>query len=144
MSLPFAFWDTTALIPLCVLQKQTALANVLYAGYGIAVWWTTPVEIMSGLTRLERMNEISRDQFLAGKQRGQSLAKIWDTVGPSTTVLSRANLLLELYPLRAADALQLAAAIEYFEYSPTGNVFITADQRLADAARGSGFMVEFI
>jgi hypothetical protein len=117
---------------------------VLYAGYGIAVWWTTPVEIMSGLTRLERMNEISRDQFLAGKQRGQSLAKIWDTVGPSTTVLSRANLLLELYPLRAADALQLAAAIEYFEYSPTGNVFITADQRLADAARGSGFMVEFI
>jgi predicted nucleic acid-binding protein len=144
MSLPFAFWDTSALIPLCVLQKQTAPANILYAGYGIAVWWTTPVEIMSGLTRLERMNDISRDQFLAGKQRGQSLAKIWDIVGPSTTILSRAYSLLELYPLRAADALQLAAAIEYFEYSPTDNVFITADQRLADAARGSGFMVEFI
>jgi predicted nucleic acid-binding protein len=53
-------------------------------------------------------------------------------------------LLLELYPLRAADALQLAAALDYFEKSPKGNVFITADQRLADAARQSGFSVEFL
>jgi predicted nucleic acid-binding protein len=52
--------------------------------------------------------------------------------------------LLELYPLRAADALQLAAALDYFEDSPRGNVFIAADQRLADAARQSGFSVEYI
>jgi len=58
--------------------------------------------------------------------------------------LSRAYSLLELYPLRAADALQLAAALDYFEKSPKGNVFITADQRLADAARQSGFSVEFL
>ena len=144
MSLPVAFWDTRALIPLCVRQRQTAPASALYVSYGIAVWWATPVEIRSGLARLERMNDINPAQFLAGKQRGQSLAKIWDVVAPSTTILDRAYSLLELYPLRAADALQLAAALDYFEDSPKRKVFITADQRLADAARQSGFSVEFI
>jgi len=144
MSLPFAFWDTSALIPLCVNQKQTKTARTLYTGYGIVVWWATPVEITSGLIRLKRMNEISHDQFLAGKRRGISLAQIWDSVSPSATILARAHSLLELYPLRAADALQLAAALDYFESSPKGNIFITADQRLADAASQCGFSVEFI
>jgi predicted nucleic acid-binding protein len=144
MSLPFAFWDTSALIPLCARQKQTEPARMRHAGYEIAVWWATPVEIISGLTRLERMNEINRDQYQAGMQRWQSLAKTWDTVRPSATILDRACSLLELHPLRAADALQLAAALDYFEYSTRGNVFITADQRLADSARQSGFSVEFL
>jgi predicted nucleic acid-binding protein len=144
MSLPFAFWDTSALIPLCVHQKQSKPASVLYAGHGIAVWWATPVEIVSGLTRLVRMNEITHDQFLVGKQREESLAQVWDTVSPSRSILVRARLLVETYPLRAADALQMAAALDYFETLPKGNVFITADQRLADAAHQSGFSVEFI
>jgi predicted nucleic acid-binding protein len=144
MSLPFAFWDTSALLPLCVQQIKTNPAKVLFARYGIAVWWTTSVEIMSGLTRLERMNEIRQDQFQAGEQFGLSLAKIWDTVDPSATILARAYPLLQIYPLRAADALQLAAAIEYFENSPRNNVFITADVRLSDAARQSGFSVELL
>src|ERR1035441_2839697 len=111
MSLPFAFWDTSALVPLCVQQIKTNPANVLFTRYGITVWWATPVEIMSGLTRLERMNEIRQDQFQVGEQFGLSLAKIWDTVDPSAPILARAYSLLQIYPLRAADALQLAAAI---------------------------------
>jgi predicted nucleic acid-binding protein len=99
---------------------------------------------MSGLTRLERMGEIDHDEFLAGKQRAQALSAIWDSVSPSATISTQACLLLELYPLRSADALQLSAAIKYFGHAPRGNVFITADQRLADAARQSGFSVEFI
>ena len=144
MSLPFAFWDTSALIPLCVRQKQTNQANLLYASYGIAVWWATPVEIVSGLTRLERMNEIGHDRFLASMQRAKDLADIWDSVAPSKAIAVQACSLLEIYPLRAADALQLAAAMEYFENSQRGCVFITADQRLADAGRGSGFSVESV
>jgi predicted nucleic acid-binding protein len=90
------------------------------------------------------MNEITHDQFLVGKQREESLAQVWDTVSPSRSILVRARLLVETYPLRAADALQMAAALDYFETLPKGNVFITADQRLADAAHQSGFSVEFI
>jgi predicted nucleic acid-binding protein len=90
------------------------------------------------------MGEIDHDEFFAGKQRAQDLAAIWDSVSPSTTIAIQACSLLELYPLRSADALQLSAAIKYFGRVPRGDVFITADQRLAEAARQSGFSVEFI
>jgi predicted nucleic acid-binding protein len=144
MSLPFAFWDASALIPLCVRQIQTAQARVLYLNHAVAVWWATPVEVVSGLTRLQRMGEIGQDQFLIGKQRAQELTKIWDSVDPSTTIAALACSLLELFPLRAADALQLAAAMEYCEHQPQGKVFVTADKRLADAARSTGFTVEYL
>jgi predicted nucleic acid-binding protein len=144
MSLPFAFWDTSALIPLCVRQRQSSQANLLYSAYGIAVWWATPVEMISGLTRLERMMEIRHDHFLAGKQRAQELADIWDSVCPSRAIAAQACSLLEQHPLSAADALQLAAALEYFAHIVDGSVFITADQRLANAARQTGFTIEFL
>ena len=144
MSLPFAFWDASALIPLCVFQIQTPQARVLYLNHAVVVWWTTPVEIVSGLTRLKRMSEIDQDEFLIGKQRALDLARIWVPIEPASSIATRACSLLELYPLRAAEALQLSAALDACEDKPQSNVFITADQRLADAARQSGFSVEYI
>ncbi len=144
MSLPAAFWDSSALIPLCVLQAQTARARALYKNLGIVVWWATPVEIISGLTRLERMGDIGRDQLLIARKRARELADIWASLSPSSITLTQACSLLEAHPLRAADALQLAAALEACEQEPHGYVFVTADQRLAQAARQIGFSVEFI
>jgi hypothetical protein len=48
---------------------------------------------------------------------------------------------LLVHDLRAADALQLAAAIEAAEGRPRGLGFVTLDLRLADAARREGFRV---
>jgi predicted nucleic acid-binding protein len=144
MSLPVAYWDSSALIPLCVAQPQTADARVLYEKFAIVAWWETQVEIMSGLTRLERMGQISHDRFLAGKQLARNLVRGWISVSSPESIAVDACSLLELYPLRAADALQLAVALNACEHEPHGFPFITADQRLADAARGSGFSVELI
>jgi hypothetical protein len=116
----------------------------LFKQYRIAAWWATRVEILSGLTRLQRMGGIGPREFLDGKSEAESLAGFWDSVGPSTSIANDACALLELHPLRAADALQLAAALGASEHMPRGFVFVTADQRLADAARGTGFSVEFI
>jgi predicted nucleic acid-binding protein len=49
--------------------------------------------------------------------------------------------LLRVHPLRAADAVQLAAAVIAAEMRPTSLEFVTADRRLADAARKEGFAV---
>lgn len=49
--------------------------------------------------------------------------------------------LLELHPLRAADALHLAAALLAVEERPQGLGFVTFDLRLADAAEREGFAV---
>jgi predicted nucleic acid-binding protein len=144
MSRPFAFWDTSALIPLCIIQPQSPRAEILYAQYGIVAWWATEVEIRSGLTRLRRMGSIPQGQFLAGKRLAEQLIRGWLPVHESTGIAASACRLLELHPLRAADALQLAAALEACEHKPPGFALMTADQRLADAARQMGFSVEFL
>jgi hypothetical protein len=47
-----------------------------------------------------------------------------------------------MHPLRAADAMQLAAALEWCEGKPKGNVFLTFDKRLSEAAGLAGFALE--
>jgi hypothetical protein len=142
MSLPLAFWDSSALVPLCIQQAQTERATALFANYGVAVWWSTPVEIISGLTRLVRMGEAGHDEFLVGKQLAQIIATTWIPVQPSLKIAAQASSLLELHPLRAADALQLAAALEWCEGKPKGKVFLSFDQRLREAAGLAGFTLE--
>jgi predicted nucleic acid-binding protein len=142
MSLPIAFWDSSALIPLCVEQEQTEKATALFANYAVTVWWSTPVEIISGLTRLLRMREIGHDELLSGKQVAQTIAATWARINPSARIEAHACSLLEMHPLSAADALQLAAALAWCEGKPQGNVFLTFDQRLREAAGLAGFTLE--
>jgi hypothetical protein len=63
------------------------------------------------------------------------------SVGPSETVRIKAIQLVERYDLRAADSLQLAAALEWCEDVPHGRILLTADQKLAEAAILAGFNV---
>jgi predicted nucleic acid-binding protein len=46
-----------------------------------------------------------------------------------------------VHPLRAADALQLAAALVWMGGAPNGAELVTRDTRLAHAARKEGFAV---
>jgi predicted nucleic acid-binding protein len=142
MSLPFAFWDSSALIALLVAQKQTEKVSKLFASYRVVVYWSTAVEIVSGLTRLERMGEIDHNEFLAGKRLAQIVAASWTSIMPSERIAVEACSLLEAHPLSAADALQLAAALEWCEGKPRGNVFLTFDRRLREAAGLAGFTLE--
>lgn len=50
--------------------------------------------------------------------------------------------LLRVHPLRAADALQLAAALIAVSDAPRNFPFTCADARLAEAARKEGFAVQ--
>lgn len=49
---------------------------------------------------------------------------------------------MRLHPLRAADALQLAAALVLSDFEPRTLPFVTLDDRLASAARREGFEVQ--
>ena len=53
-----AFWDASALVPLCVGQTTTPRAIALYKSYEAVIWWATPVEIASALARLMRMKQL--------------------------------------------------------------------------------------
>jgi predicted nucleic acid-binding protein len=60
-------------------------------------------------------------------------------IEPSNALRANAVQLVDRYDLKAADALQLAAALEWCDGLPHGEVFLAADQRLREAAILSGF-----
>ena len=133
-----AFWDTSALVPLCVRQGITPRALALYKSYEVVVWWATPVEIASALARLVRMRQIDSADCTKARKLAKSLADSWSVIQPSHALRAQAARLVDRYDLRAADCLQLAAAVEWCEGIPQGRVFLTADQKLRAAARLSG------
>lgn len=144
MNRPVAYWDSSALVPLCVPQRQTIRATAIYENCQVVAWWGTEVEMVSGLARLQRMGEISPSQFLDGRRLAKDIVGAWTSADSPTSIADEACRLLERFQLRAADALQLAVALEVCEHRPRGHVFVTADRKLADAAEKSGFSVKFL
>ena len=134
-----AFWDSSALVPLCVRQGSTPRAIALYKSYEAVVWWATPVEIASALARLVRMKQLDSGDWNKARKLAKSLADSWFVIQPSEALRTRAAQLVDRYDLRAADSLQLAAAFEWCEDMPQGRAFLTSDQKLKEAALLSGF-----
>ncbi|HKR14727.1 MAG TPA: hypothetical protein VJT15_21850 [Pyrinomonadaceae bacterium] len=65
----------------------------------------------------------------------------WNEIQPSEEMRDRAERLLRIHRLRAADALQLAAALVWCEDHPRGRTLIGADGNLSEAAGAEGFTV---
>lgn len=65
----------------------------------------------------------------------------WAEVRPTRRLRASAERMLSLHSLRAADALQLAAALEWSGGAPAGHELVCLDHRLIDAAREQGFAV---
>lgn len=135
------FWDTSAVIPLLVEEEATELVRALLSSDPeVAAWWGTPVECASAVARLRREDVISvRDEERVLALLGD-LRESWTEVLPSREVGDRAMRLLRVHPLRAADALQLAAARLWAGPAPDREL-VTFDERLALAARLEGFRI---
>lgn len=134
-----AFWDTSALVPLCAGHSATPRVVTLYKTYRIVVWWATPVELASALARRARMGLLSSGDWTKARRFASRLHKEWRVIEPSVRLRERAIQLVSKYDLRGADALQLAAGLEWCDEDPNGVTFLTADQRLRQTASQAGF-----
>jgi uncharacterized protein len=136
------FWDASAIVPLVAIEKETGDCRALLADDSdIVVWLLTPVEVMSALTRRLRERSLKSVEFSKAKEQLAALEKAWSEVISIERVRERARRLLETHPLRAADSLQLAAALLTSEENPQGFPFVTLDRRLGSAAEREGFHV---
>lgn len=136
------FWDSSAVIPLLVEEPRTAATAALFDDdRDFALWWGTPVECASGLTRLVREGRLHEEGLDLAIARLDALLERGVTIEPCDTIRAEARRLLRVHPLRAADALQLAAAIELRGSPALRQQFVTYDDRLALAARREGFSV---
>ena len=136
------FWDASAVVPLVTLEKETDdCRNFLAEDTEIVVWFLTPVEVISALTRRLREKSLKPTEFIRAKEQLAALEGAWSEVVSVEQVRERARRVLERHALRAADSLQLAAALIVSEENPHGIPFITLDRRLGRAAKIEGFSV---
>ena len=136
------FWDASAIVPLVMAEPTTrALQKLAAADPAMLVWWATPVECTLAIARLERDGGLDPAAAHEAFDRLKRLADGWHEVDATDAVREAALRLLRVHPLRAADALQLAAAFVAAERRPSALEVITLDERLAAAARKEGFTV---
>jgi predicted nucleic acid-binding protein len=135
------FWDTSALVPLLLQQEATAeVGGLLSEDPEIVAWWGTPVECVSAAARLRREEQLSLDGEERVLELLDTLRKSWLEILPSEEVRDRAVRLLRVHGLKAADSLQLAAALVWAGSTARAG-FVTFDERLGLAARLEGFRV---
>lgn len=136
------FWDTSAIVPLLVDEDATSRAEEAHADDPeVIVWWATAVECTSALARLERDGALVRSEVTQARRRLDALAAGWHEVQPTDPVRRTAIRLLQVHPLRAADALQIAAAWAVSEGRPDTLAIVTFDVRLRDAGDREGFAI---
>ncbi|HSM92131.1 MAG TPA: PIN domain-containing protein [Anaeromyxobacteraceae bacterium] len=136
------FWDASAVVPLLADEPASEpMREHIEEDAGVLVWWATPVECASALARRLRERRLDRREAARGEERLRHLARDWTEVAPSEAVRIEARRLLRVHTLRAADALQLAAAIIAAEQEPASLDLVTLDDRLAEAAEREGFRV---
>lgn len=137
-----AFWDTSAIVPLCCQQVASQeMRRTARRIKRVAAWWGTTVEARSAFSRL------ARDGQMSARGLQQAVARLvvhrasWVEVLPSDRVREIAEGLPGQYGLRALDSFQLAAALVWCKEQPRGRLFVCCDARLAEAATKAGLDV---
>ena len=136
-----AFWDSSALVPLCVLEASNQFVRLQLRRYSPVVWWATGVEVRSAISRLRRTKEITETEGRWGIARLNELRRSWREVLPANEVRELAEKLVDKHDLRAGDSLQLAAALVWCAVRPAKRAFLCGDERLCEAAQREGFKV---
>ncbi len=136
------FWDSSAIVPLVCLEPTTQEVLQWYReDPQVLVWALTSTEVLSALHRRFRESRLTSRELSDCYQQVHTLREDWSEVEALELVKQRAERLLRVHPLRAADALQLGAALLAIQEQPQGIGFVSYDQTLAAAAHKEGFAV---
>lgn len=134
------FWDSSAIAPLLIEETTSKRIKKLFEKEEEnAVWWGTETECLSALARREREFALTPSQCANAAQLLQEILEYTIEVNPSLEIKKCAHRLLRTHPLRAADALQLAAAIVLAGEDFSELTFVTFDDRLRLCAEREGF-----
>ena len=134
------FWDASGIVPLLVRQARTRdMEQLLARDPAMVTWWGTSVECLSALMRLAREGSLADDDVRDAERRLHELRNGWDEVLPGEACRRTAERMLRVHALRAADALQLAAALIAADHDPSRLEVVSLHQRLIEAGRKEGF-----
>jgi uncharacterized protein len=132
------YWDASALVALCVAEPSTSALRPL-ARAGIVTWAVSAMEIASAIERRTRDGSLTDAERAVARTALGELTAAWTEISALGPVRERAMRLVATHGLRAADAMQLGAALVAVSDRPIGNDFVCADVRLGNAAAREGF-----
>ena len=123
-------------------EPATPVASrLLHEDGEVGVWWGTWVECSVAISRTRREGRTDEDGEGSARSVLDFLSETWFEVEPTSELRLLASLLSRDHPLKAADTLQLAAALRWCEGETVGASFVCLDNRLRRAASDEGFDV---
>ncbi|MQA76520.1 MAG: PIN domain-containing protein [Solirubrobacterales bacterium] len=129
-------------MPLIVEEPVSpTVARLLGDDREAAAWWGARIECVSALRRREREGALTAAEVAAAVDLLDTLAATWFEVLPGDELRAGAERALGVHPLRAADALQLAAALAWRGSATSAADLVCLDERLREAAAREGFRV---
>ncbi len=141
----FAYFDTSALVKRYVRERGSAQVGALLRRHDFLSSAVTPLEVMSALCRRRRDGDVSEDNFRALLRRVQDDRIRWELVEVGSTVLSRAEEVIQgRASIRALDAIHVASLMTFHAASSIQIPFVTGDVRQRDAATHLGLDVVWV
>lgn len=136
------YWDSSALVPLVISELTTRrVVQWLTTDVAIVTWWGSSVECTSAIQRRVREGVLESHIAMQAASRLAQMSQSWHEIVPDAQVRETAIRILQTHPLRAADALQLSAALVAAGGAPGRLEFACLDDRLREAAGHEGFAV---
>lgn len=133
------FWDSSAILPLLVEEPTSkGIRKIFDEDDEVAIWWGSDVECISALARKEREAKLTPAQFALAEKNLNDFIENSIIITPSSELKKFARRLLRTHALRAADALQLAAAMVLAGDDVSELTMITFDERLKVSAQREG------
>jgi uncharacterized protein len=132
------YFDASALVKRYVRETGSLTVRRLLSTDSSATSRVSVVEITSALTRRARegaFTDVERDRALTALERDIPFLLI---VELAPDVVKRAQTLLQRWPLRSGDAIQLATCMYLQAELDEAMTFVAFDRRLTDVARREG------
>lgn len=135
------YWDASALVAMLARSPAAASYRAIAAQSRIFTWWGSYVECACAIARRARDGSVP-SQTAESYRMLELLAQDWREIQPSERLRRAALRVAKNHPLRAGDALHLAAALLSSGFEPHAVRFLTEDLRLKQAAEREGFVVD--
>jgi len=144
------YCDSSALVKRYVNEQGTPWVQTITAANSaniIFVSRITWVEVQSAFARLDREGQMDSVKVATARQLFlYDWTNQYQIVELDQDISGQAGQLVQHYPLRAYDSVQLASALNLFPFfsriDPQLFTFVCADDRLVNAAKAEGMRVE--
>ena len=136
------FWGSSAVVPWLSAQPVLeTITKLLREVDETDAWGGTWVESAVAVSRLKREGRLDDDDEDGARTVLDCSAGEWREVEPASELSILAAILSKWYPLKAADAFQFAAALQWCDVETQDQGFVCLDERLRSAALAEDFRV---